>query len=373
MIVAHRGASVDVPAPIVLADSAEFRIGAREGARESLFTRVAGAVRLPDGTFAILDQASAEVRVFDVEGAFVRRFGGKGDGPGEFDTPSLLLMTPDETFVVWDSRTRMISQFGLDGSFLKRLNFVPGVILLAAVGRGETFLAVREVSGLLSPEGGRVLNTAQLVRATLRGERETLSTFSGTEWHALRQGRGVTILRPWYYRQALTAFTPEGVWVGDGTDWEIRRYSVTNGKLDRIVRIDRDLERFGEDWIRALHAAELQRAGTPEAREALVARQQLAEYPTMVPPIRELFADVAGRIWLARTEGPVASSPLGMGVSSREWVILEDEGEEVVGGLSFPEGPRWPLYADRDGVLAVAFDEMGVPYVEWRLILETAR
>lgn len=63
-----------------------MRIGAEDGA-ESLH-RVMAGTRLRDGSIAIANAGSHQVRIFTAEGRPVRNLGREGDGPGEFRAPA---------------------------------------------------------------------------------------------------------------------------------------------------------------------------------------------------------------------------------------------------------------------------------------------
>lgn len=68
--------------PTLVAEE-EFRIGTVEGSGPSSFARIREIAILPDGRFAVADAQAEEVRLFSADGAHLRTFGGKGQGPGE--------------------------------------------------------------------------------------------------------------------------------------------------------------------------------------------------------------------------------------------------------------------------------------------------
>jgi hypothetical protein len=78
-----------------------LEIGSTDGAEPYLFSGLAGSLRLSDGSIAVGDAQTAEIRVFDSTGAFLRRFGRKGDGPGEYiNFRSIRSYPGDSVFVV---------------------------------------------------------------------------------------------------------------------------------------------------------------------------------------------------------------------------------------------------------------------------------
>ena len=55
--------------------------------------------------------------MFDPEGVFLRSWGVKGKGDGEFDNPSGLLIIEDVVFVV-DTMNHRIQKYDLDGTYI---------------------------------------------------------------------------------------------------------------------------------------------------------------------------------------------------------------------------------------------------------------
>ena len=72
----------------------------------------------PDGSLFLLGD-KAVITHFDTEGRVLKRFGGSGQGPGEFQYPSALYSDGRSLFV-WDAEGR-ISQFDEKGQFLRHL------------------------------------------------------------------------------------------------------------------------------------------------------------------------------------------------------------------------------------------------------------
>ncbi len=77
----------------------EFRLGAVNGPEEVSFGGHLTSVSVgPHGNLFVLDFQSKRITVFDGSGSFLRRFGGPGEGPGEFDYPVAM---------GWDSKGRL--------------------------------------------------------------------------------------------------------------------------------------------------------------------------------------------------------------------------------------------------------------------------
>lgn len=87
----------------------------------------AATIRFRDRV-AILDASEGDVKVFSSKGKLIRRFGRKGHGPGEFQTPMGLAIGAGDTTFVGDNGTGIITVFDSAGVFVR--SFRPGVSLL---------------------------------------------------------------------------------------------------------------------------------------------------------------------------------------------------------------------------------------------------
>jgi hypothetical protein len=76
-----------------------------------------GAVRVDDrGWIYVLDQIAQEIHVFDTAGAFARRLGAKGRGPGEFVGAGDFHIAPSGEVLILDERTARYTRFGPGGN-----------------------------------------------------------------------------------------------------------------------------------------------------------------------------------------------------------------------------------------------------------------
>lgn len=97
-----------------LSEEPLLEIGVIEGPTPHMFSRIRAPRRLADGSIALIDGASRELRVFDRAGRHVRSMGREGEGPGEFQTPIRLWATED-SLVVWDATARRASVYSTEG------------------------------------------------------------------------------------------------------------------------------------------------------------------------------------------------------------------------------------------------------------------
>jgi hypothetical protein len=94
----------------------DLTIGTVDGPEELQFFRVSALAVTPDGGVLVGD-GSGTIRHFDSAGAFVRRFGRRGAGPGEFQRPSAIHIYGDTTAVV-DVGLFRITEFDAGGAVL---------------------------------------------------------------------------------------------------------------------------------------------------------------------------------------------------------------------------------------------------------------
>jgi hypothetical protein len=70
------------------------------------------------GNIYILDRRKSSVFKFGPDGKFLKNFGGRGNGPGEFMMPREILCADDTLYIV-DQRQRKILTFNYEGEYLK--------------------------------------------------------------------------------------------------------------------------------------------------------------------------------------------------------------------------------------------------------------
>lgn len=76
----------------------EVRIGG-EGNEQIQFYRVRDVCADPFGNIYVVDMSNGRVQVFDPSGAYLRTIGRLGQGPGEFEHPTLVRFGGQEGFV----------------------------------------------------------------------------------------------------------------------------------------------------------------------------------------------------------------------------------------------------------------------------------
>jgi hypothetical protein len=91
------------------------------GHRESLFGSIASVAEDKEGNFYVLDRKEFKVFRFSPQGRLLQTFGQKGQGPGDFQSPSRLVFTSSGELAVLED-TNYISFLKPDGTFIRRLD-----------------------------------------------------------------------------------------------------------------------------------------------------------------------------------------------------------------------------------------------------------
>lgn len=132
-----------------LADRPTLSVGTSEGDEASMLYFVRGANRLSDGSLAVLNNGSGEIRVFSRAGTHLRSMGGHGDGPGEFRIGRFIWVLPGDTLWVGDYRPWCYHIYSARGAFVRTVDLDPPYLNAS---RGGGVLA----NGTLMRELGRL-------------------------------------------------------------------------------------------------------------------------------------------------------------------------------------------------------------------------
>lgn len=352
--------SVPAPGAFALSPEPVLQIGALEGENAYLFGRVRGAVRLSDGRIAVLDDRAGEVRLFDSDGRYVRTLGGRGDGPGEFDSPAFLGVLPSDTLVVVDAAVRRINLFHPDAGFIRSVtasNDVPGYLMVAGMFGDGTIVDANTVYGDEQPEGFARRPVEYRAVGPDGGLVADLGTFPGFEAVVALVAEGdqtfaMTGASP-FGKEPVVAVDRDRLYYGSQDAWEIR-VLARDGTLERLIRwareprpvTDAQVARFVEDRVSSMGDNNLARRYRRFYADAPV--------PETHPAYGDIFADRLGWLWVQEyrineDEGP------------DRWVVLDPEGR-VSGAIDLP--PRFRIEdMGADYVLGRWVDDMDVSYV----------
>ncbi|MCU0620533.1 MAG: hypothetical protein MUC69_03400 [Gemmatimonadales bacterium] len=338
----------------------QFEVGGVAGDVARDFAGIRGAVRLADGSVAVADGASGEVRRFAADGTHLGSFAGRGDGDGKVRQLGRLLARGD-TLVVWDDARRAAMGFLPDGTFL-------GATPVEGVDAGQPLRFI----GLL-PDARAVLARARLdlpmrfsgemVRVPVelltwhRGAPAALAQLAGDEV-VLQRGGGRTgvALRP-FGLAARVVVRDSVVVVGDGAAHRFIAYGGDGAVRMVFGRAGARLPVLAADTARE-HAQRLGAARSMRERESVDAIWRTSPPPDSLPAHGEMVADRGGALWIRVTAH--------VGDPASRWDVYAADGPWL-GTVALPDrttpldiGPDWIVLrrVDADGVEHVALHRL---------------
>ena len=110
----------------------ELTLGGDESDENQVFTTGTRLEVDAKGAMYVMDPGNHRIQIFDAEGNFVRSFGSKGEGPGEFKQLKDLRFRPDGKLAVFDLGHKKMNIFEPDGAFIGEQAFPRTLVGLAA-------------------------------------------------------------------------------------------------------------------------------------------------------------------------------------------------------------------------------------------------
>lgn len=323
---------------------------AESGSGEShLFHQVRGMTRLSDGTLAVADGGSDEIRLYTATGTFRTSAGGRGDGPGEFSRLIGLTRGRGDTLIALDHSDR-IALFAPDLTFVEYLALPHFSLAVHPLDDGD-LIVESEMMSLEILEGGGLVRVPTILWRVDPAEAgvDSIGETAGEEQHVVvsgpRQGQTGTL----FGRRSHVATHSGHVYHGHAVSFEVEVLTST-GELVRILRVPTFPLSLGPEAIRAERSA-LLGDDAPPWWQATVAE---IPAPSTRPAYDGLFTDPSGAVWLrpfrgrSEQEGP------------ETWQVLADDGRWL-GGVEFPEDFE-VMQIETDVVLGVWRDELDVEH-----------
>ena len=333
-----------------VADSPQLDLGAVDGGTAETFFDVADATLLRDGSVAVLNAGTAEVRLFAPDGQHIRTLGGRGEGPGEFNQPRQLLRVGDDSLAVWDPWERRLSvldHFGHPG----RVSTLPAWDISGTIVkfRSDGRVVLRML--LFSSPPGAELHTspAQYLLVDSRaGIVDTLAQVPHSVWERIGEGWAMQHFGAW----GVDAGTPNGFWAGDARTEEVRQYD-DDGRLLRIIRWSGADRSINDQHVQALLEERLKKAhaaGHARIRSDFVRHSTAEQFPAY----REMVGSSNGQVWIEDYPPPGDEHPI-------TWTAFDSTGA-VAAVMDMPRGVE-VFEIEDDYVLGVFSDDLGVQYV----------
>jgi len=209
----------------------ELSIGEAEGREEYMFELIGGIAVDQDENIYVSDWKTSEIKVFDKKGDYIRTFGRKGQGPGEFERITNMQIINQDDLLVYDGNTKRLSYFSLDGHFKRSISMNK----LSAL-----HLAINSTSGVitssyqLDPETAMISTAVNLFDSDLN----LIKT--------LDKSKPTDVLTPFQPFLVYKLKKNDDIVIGHNSKYELKVYNP-QGKLIRIITKDYDPVRISAD------------------------------------------------------------------------------------------------------------------------------
>lgn len=296
------------------------------------FSGIRGMRRLGDGTLAVANSGTGEIRLFSELGDHLASVGGQGEGPGEFGGLEGIELVGDSIFAL-DSDGR-IAVFGpVPGPAHLRTMSPPYLRVWSLHSLGDGTLVVPAVTSEPPPPAAGIVRAPRaLLRLSPDGALlDSIGAIAGPEEYTDNVSFSGTPLFP---RSSLVATRNGRIYYGSADLMEVREFGP-DGELLRVLRIpDYPLE-LREEVVEAERQARLRTVpgmlrGAVESMPA----------PATRPAYRDMLVDPTGAIWLRPHEG------ITEGGTPLDWQVIDADGTWL-GGVTVPTNVRiWDIGID---------------------------
>ncbi|RMH12306.1 MAG: hypothetical protein D6701_13690 [Gemmatimonadetes bacterium] len=344
-----------------LADEPALVLGGIDAGDAYQFFQVSGARLLPDGRLVVVSRGAKDVRVYAPDGTPLAVHGGPGEGPGEFQAPQLLGMRGD-SLVVFDTPLARVSLVHPDDGVVRTFQVHPegvgypigqGLVAGRAVliGGGASFSSSDGgmPSGLLRPPSTYVSVDFDGREAVRYGDFPTFEM-----WAEVRDGGFSATSLP--FGLVTVVAVGDLFCLSTSEAYEVRCWDV-EGRLVRVLRVDRPRRPVGGPAIDAYRHALLEDAESEEAGRAALQRMRDMPLPDRMPALGALAFDDLGNLWVMDYRPRGEAGP-------NRWTVFAPDGAPI-GRVATPDGFQ-PTQVGEDFVVGVGRDELGVERIEVR-------
>jgi hypothetical protein len=268
----------------------DLRIGNAEGDGSAGFNRIVGLALDREGRIYALEGETQDVRVFDSTGAFVRRFGRKGRGPGEMENASGMGWDDGRRLWVVDPANGRYALFDTTGRVVGTRQRSTSFYMFPWKG---AFLASGELVDVIGLPGGFPPTFALARYDTAMVPRDTihLPTYQGELYTQRSQSGGGMSAGVPYTPGLVWSVDPRGfLWFGITAPYRIYQRRL-GGDTVRIIErayeplpvaaADRDSEIAHLDWF-------TKQGGQVDA----------SRIPKVKPAFDRFFLDDVGNLWV---------------------------------------------------------------------------
>ena len=339
-----------------------LEIGMAEGPAEYLLSNVRSARRRSDGSVAVANGGSAEIRIYGPDGRHLRTVGGRGGGPGEFQMLLWIQTLPGDSLLAYDLGARRLSLFSPAGDFVTSTTIGGEAegrsMVIGAFADRSLVATASDFRSLRASGDGPVRLPEFIVRIAATGELlDTLSTQPGTETY-MQSGtmsggmQMVSMTTPLFGRTQVSAILGDRAVLGSNDRYELQLVEP-DGRLARLIRRRVEPRPVTEPMLEAARRERIDRAPSPEARTRQEEAMRSIPHAATVPFYERLLGDDEGNLWVQEFTVPGEPPP--------GWAVYDPDGR-LLGSVALPDGFR-PTHIGGDFVVGVGTDEMDVQRV----------
>ena len=204
----------------------------------------------PNGSIYIASSLDHCVRMFDPTGKFIKKFGKKGQGPGDLTNPGSLSILDENILVIGEYATLLrISLFKLDGTFIKIIKTRSSCYRPVALSEGKI--------AYLAMHYGPEKNSSQDIRKEIKildintGEESVVDKFD----HVFKyrtNSRGAMTSDDAFPEEVFFVQTKSGNLVTGSTDRSFLNVFSPGGEKLRTVDLKTDPPKVNRDYIERL-------------------------------------------------------------------------------------------------------------------------
>ncbi len=341
-------------------------IGRVEGDGDYDLYQVTGALRLAGGTVVVANSATLELRFYDHNGTHLRSVGGRGGGPGEFQSIEWISRFTSDSILALDVLGHRVSVFDSAGHYGRSVRLEPSPHIPAprAVGffADGSFLATHGAYMLGGELPVRSERTDEgLFRYEADGSVATLvGSFLGRERDivVLRRPNGEASVERWpRILGRATAYAASGYrfYVADNNTYEVQVFSMDPPQLTMLIRKKHQHLVVTDADVRTVRDSLLESRSGPARRMMAISFEDRPPPPTTMPAYApHILIDEDHSLWVREYSRP--SDP------RVTWSVFSEDGV-FLASADTPHGVRI-LGIGSDYVLGLRHDENEVEYVQ---------
>ncbi|MGD0781395.1 MAG: 6-bladed beta-propeller [Candidatus Aminicenantales bacterium] len=109
--------------PVMVTLKNDLILGQDQDDPNTSFSRVNYFAIDEQGKIFVMDQKEFRVKIFAPSGTFIKSFGRRGQGPGEFQSPGVIRFAPDGNLIIQELVNRRLQYFTAEGKWLKAISY----------------------------------------------------------------------------------------------------------------------------------------------------------------------------------------------------------------------------------------------------------